>query len=765
MTIAVNDRLVTHTGNGVTTAFSYDFPILADAQIRVTLEVAGVQTVQTLTTHYTVTISGDGTGTVTFVTAPVSGATIYIEGITAIEQTASYVNADRFPAAAHEGAMDKIVKVLQELNTRIDRAAVAPVGGALDGAAIDAIADDIDKVSGVYTYLTEIVGVFDNAISPVNMISALYDLISPDDKLSALYDIRAEIGNVDGYTSEIADASALLTAFTGLPYDLLYKHNIPEAVPTTPVFEVGPGLWRSLSRELTLTDAIGSPAIQRNENQFHSGLTDEGLLELHGEAWADLVEVVGVDDGNGETVDQIFVWTGEGVRSRVTMMRTAPQNVALEAAPVVGLGAAAPKVYAPGLVAAANKWDGGKLQFSFRRGDLPVANSTPLCVLTLGDSTANGSVNPDNDVALNPAAPSSSVKMAVGGIRPNGHTTTALTTGSAELASFVNAYDDHLDQSGSYYATPGSLSMGFLLAEAAGYRGQRDVFIGHHGRGGSTYANIAKGTTYYNNLIAHVSQAYSLHGVSVPAIVVPLSTNDANASTDAATFKAQLQTLQSDLATDIGAITGDAPICILFQYSRNFAIGSPLVGPAAACFDLGVNDPNFRLACPTYVTDFNSLDVHLTSGGYNHIFAYAGVAVQNYLNGVAQSRTGLWPVSAERVGSEVLVTFNRPVMTLDKLVSDPGHFGVRLASGPVEHVELASGSDAGKLLVELPSSAPAAGSASLQFGVDSGTSSKQGRLVGQRTTLVAIPDEGELQCCPSTGRQLHHYCYLSALTV
>lgn len=147
MTVSANDRLKTHTGDGSTTAFSYDFPISSDSEIRVTLEVSGVQTVQTLTTHYTVAIGEGGTGTVTFVTAPADGSTIYFEGVTDITQTAEYVNADRFPAAAHEGSMDKLAKVLQEQAAKLSRAAIAPVGSVFESDSLDTILENIDDLT------------------------------------------------------------------------------------------------------------------------------------------------------------------------------------------------------------------------------------------------------------------------------------------------------------------------------------------------------------------------------------------------------------------------------------------------------------------------------------------------------------------------------------------------------------------------------------------------------------------------------------------
>lgn len=129
MTIAVNDRLSSFSGDGTTTVFNYDYPIEVASDLVVTLRSAtGVDTAQTLTTDYTVTIGSNGTGTVTFVTAPASGVTGYILGDTPARQPADYTESDRFPAASHEGSMDRLAKVLQELQRDMGRTVKAPTG-------------------------------------------------------------------------------------------------------------------------------------------------------------------------------------------------------------------------------------------------------------------------------------------------------------------------------------------------------------------------------------------------------------------------------------------------------------------------------------------------------------------------------------------------------------------------------------------------------------------------------------------------------------
>ena len=73
MTVATIINRAAYTGNGATTSFSYPYPVQDETDLVVveTVIATGVDTVKTLTTHYTVTIAGGGgSATVDAVTAP-----------------------------------------------------------------------------------------------------------------------------------------------------------------------------------------------------------------------------------------------------------------------------------------------------------------------------------------------------------------------------------------------------------------------------------------------------------------------------------------------------------------------------------------------------------------------------------------------------------------------------------------------------------------------------------------------------------------------
>ena len=130
MTISSTTTVNQYTGNNSTTAFAYAFKIYADADLKVILtSTAGVETVQTLSTHYTVSGAGDaGGGNVTFTSGntPGTGVLVTILRNTAITQSTDYVANDAFPAALHEDALDRLTVIAQHQQDRIDRSIKAP---------------------------------------------------------------------------------------------------------------------------------------------------------------------------------------------------------------------------------------------------------------------------------------------------------------------------------------------------------------------------------------------------------------------------------------------------------------------------------------------------------------------------------------------------------------------------------------------------------------------------------------------------------------
>ena len=114
-----------YSGDGSNDTFAYQFKIAADADIQVIIRSStGAETVKTLTTHYTVTGAGNATGgNVVFESGhiPTSTETVVIRRSTTQTQTLDLVENDPFTADSVEGAFDKNLAAIQELQEQVDR--------------------------------------------------------------------------------------------------------------------------------------------------------------------------------------------------------------------------------------------------------------------------------------------------------------------------------------------------------------------------------------------------------------------------------------------------------------------------------------------------------------------------------------------------------------------------------------------------------------------------------------------------------------------
>jgi len=119
MTVSTAYTPLTFSGNDATTAFAVTWPFFTGTLIVTSIASTGVETVKTITTHYTVSggTAATGlpaTGTVTMLTAPATGTTLRIERSTALTQASTWAENDPFPQKTIEAALDKVSLLAQE---------------------------------------------------------------------------------------------------------------------------------------------------------------------------------------------------------------------------------------------------------------------------------------------------------------------------------------------------------------------------------------------------------------------------------------------------------------------------------------------------------------------------------------------------------------------------------------------------------------------------------------------------------------------------
>lgn len=111
-----------YTGNGLQTTFPYTFKVLDAADMQVFVD--GVLQPD----GYTVTgVGEDNGGTVVFATAPPDPSIVTLVRVVPLTQPTVYAPGSKFPAAVHEGALDRIVMQNQQQGEAISRSIIWPV--------------------------------------------------------------------------------------------------------------------------------------------------------------------------------------------------------------------------------------------------------------------------------------------------------------------------------------------------------------------------------------------------------------------------------------------------------------------------------------------------------------------------------------------------------------------------------------------------------------------------------------------------------------
>lgn len=132
MTISSTSRQAgPFTGNGVTVDFPFTFKVFAASDLQVTkTSTAGVETVLTLTTDYTVALNADQNanpgGTITYNTLANDEKLTAVGNIPQTQPTA-ITNGSGFFARIAENAYDRCVMLIQQMTNKVNRAITVPV--------------------------------------------------------------------------------------------------------------------------------------------------------------------------------------------------------------------------------------------------------------------------------------------------------------------------------------------------------------------------------------------------------------------------------------------------------------------------------------------------------------------------------------------------------------------------------------------------------------------------------------------------------------
>lgn len=127
MAISDQDVKELYQGNGLTATFAIPFDYETSSEVKVylrdeTTTTNITETLQSSPSQYS--ISGSN---IVMVSAPTSTQKLLIIRVNPITQTMIYNNSGPFLATDHEDSMDRMVRMIQELNEKVNRCLKAPI--------------------------------------------------------------------------------------------------------------------------------------------------------------------------------------------------------------------------------------------------------------------------------------------------------------------------------------------------------------------------------------------------------------------------------------------------------------------------------------------------------------------------------------------------------------------------------------------------------------------------------------------------------------
>ncbi len=360
------------------------------------------------------------------------------------------------------------------------------------------------------------------------------------------------------------------------------------------------------------------------------------------------------------------------------------------------------------------------------------------------------------------------VLMFSGGVRTLGTnfpTDRTATIRDEDLAGIVDAYErTDGDRAGETVASIGGWQATKTLASTEA------LLMSAHGIGGQGYAWLKKGGAPYANILKAVRRARLIAALSglaykVPAVIWDQGQHDHDESE--ATYRGWLVEIQSDLTTDINALTGgtDQVKLIVHQMASWQLYNIATSGVPLAQLNMALQNPD-KAVCvgPQYILETVADGMHLTAEGEYLQGLYTGRAMAAVVAG--QPYTPLYVTSAVRSGAVVTLTFSDTGTALafddGSLVTDPGTRGVTWHdAGNGNSVTISSVEITGAHTIDVTLSAVPTGTAQ-QIGIArvATPNALAGPTTGPRSTIRDQSPDASPE-----GRRLYNFACIQLVNV
>ena len=214
-------RRVQYTGNGTAGPFSFSFQVNANTEIKVYVG----STLKTITTHYTVSLTSSGAGSISFTTGnhPTSSQTITIVSAVGLARSSVYTTGGPLTATALEADFDTNIMITQQSSQKVDRALAAP---EYDATSIDMTLPTKDDRKGKYLAFNSTSGnpevgpsttdvtTLASVTSDIATLADLQDGTTATNALSTLAGIQANVTTCASISSNITSCATISSNIT-----------------------------------------------------------------------------------------------------------------------------------------------------------------------------------------------------------------------------------------------------------------------------------------------------------------------------------------------------------------------------------------------------------------------------------------------------------------------------------------------------------------------------------------------------------------------
>ncbi|PPC46166.1 cellulosome protein [Acinetobacter baumannii] len=791
MTVPISDRLSQlYVGNGTNTRFDFTFRVFNQEDATgVAIRKKGATEFETVDpSTYTVTLNQDGFGGyVTFNTPPSSSVYFYIAGATPLDQLLDITNYDNFYPDAIERALDKLTALLQEWGTQLDQEKQARILADINYDSL-AMEREENLENRLTSYINALIGitnpkVFDGITDRMvitkdgrtqrefnesvpfwtddyvafkqetyireekiiehNIATVAEEqqraIIREDDIYN---DLRAKIGGLEGGSakayktfseaqSDTANIPANSTVYVTNDGDNTGLYNFDGVAfvksdydPVKQSNEFTKASISSLSQNLSEIkksneDSSVIPVLVDSQNKILIGYNESkdrieagGLQEQVIENFPNLMKsedttkVAVLTDSMHKILIGYDTEKDQAIIAGLELPNKKPEvaevNHFVFDGQSLGIGATATTIlstYQP--------------YFNVTFGTGPRMDSAPVSVIPLVEQfnspASDGGTDRGETPCSGAANYASRAMMLENGINPKDHV----------------------------------------------------IFCSAAGHGGYRIDQLEKGTTWYEFLLHHVSEAKRLNSgktYKVQAIAWVQGENDAITGTQTSyeLYRQKLEKLQRDANDDIKEITGQVDDIKFISYQLSYAART-WSAQALVQLHLAQESDSFALSTPMYHMPYAPDNIHLTNVGYKWMGAYFGRA---YKQLIVDNRKPdfINPKGAQLIGDEIHIHFDVPKapLVIDTTTLAPttdSGFKVLVNDASATISSITAEND--KVIIKISSTPAASASVKVRYALDylgagiSITGGASGNLRDSTTDSIKIA---------GVERPLYHVC-------